>query len=72
MKPLEQLLLNTTAPASLYKLQKLLSVGTEVQLPLRIKETLPPDDVQVCIDKVYDRSALSCFCLMNVCNSYEN
>lgn len=46
--PLTPQPLNTTAPASLYKLQKLLSVGGEIQLPLRSRTPgLQQDDSEV-------------------------
>jgi len=44
---LEHLALNTTAPASLYKLQKLLSIGAEVQLPVRTRDHLSQDDIEM-------------------------
>jgi len=47
LTPLKHLALNTTAPASLYKLQKLLSIGAEVQIPLRTKDQLTHDDIEV-------------------------
>jgi len=46
--PLEHMALNTTAPASLYKLQRLLSVGQpEVQIPLHDRDFNRQDDVEM-------------------------